>query len=145
MNASPFMPPQTFPVSRRVRKRATLTWQLQAGVHRGVLDHRRGVAAVVHVQLGALGLAVDHRQAQAEPLGVGLGPARETGSGGLWQETPAPLLHPFISHNAEAPSPSSGHTGGHLYKTHVGPGQSKGLKGGKPRCGRVSDSRSFWF
>lgn len=78
-----------------MRNRANLTRQLQAGVDRGVFDHRGRVAAVVHVQLGALRLPVDHRQAQTESLSVRLGPTRDGGGGGCWEESPSVTIPSF--------------------------------------------------
>lgn len=48
--------------------------------------------AVIHVQLCALSLSVDHSQPQAESLGIGLGPEEKTvlGLGNTgWEERPA--------------------------------------------------------
>lgn len=66
-------------------KTVVLTRELQPGVSRGVAHARRRVSAVGHVRLGALGLAVDHGQAQTQAFGVGLSPGQrdETGLGCL--------------------------------------------------------------
>ncbi|KAL2297650.1 hypothetical protein Nmel_016203 [Mimus melanotis] len=42
-----------------------------------IFEHRRGVTPVIHVLLRALSLSMDHCQPQAQPLGVGLSPARQ--------------------------------------------------------------------
>lgn len=62
-------------------KTAVLTWQLQSGVSRGVAHARRRVSAVGHVRLRALGLAVDHGQAETQAFRVGLGPGRKDDTG----------------------------------------------------------------
>lgn len=54
-----------------------LTRELQTGVSRGVAHTRRRVSSVGHVGLRALGLAVDHGQAQTQALSVGLGPGHK--------------------------------------------------------------------
>lgn len=58
-----------------------LTRELQPGVSRGVAHARRRVSAVGHVRLGALGLAVDHGQAQTQAFGVGLSPGQRDDTG----------------------------------------------------------------
>lgn len=56
---------------------ADLTRELQPSVSSGVAHARRRVSAVGHVRLRALGLAVDHGQAQTQAFGVGLGPGKK--------------------------------------------------------------------
>lgn len=46
-------------------------------MHSCIFEHGRGVTPVIHVLLRALSLPMDHCQPQAQPLGVGLGPARQ--------------------------------------------------------------------
>lgn len=58
---------------------ACVTWDLHAGVNgSGGLDGGRRVTPVHLVRLGVLGLAVDHREAQTQPLGKRLSPDAAT-------------------------------------------------------------------
>lgn len=70
-------------IKKRRHKTAVLTRELEPRVSRGVAHARRGVSAVGHVRLGALGLAVDHSQAQAQAFGVGLSPGQRDNDGGV--------------------------------------------------------------
>ena len=61
---------------------ADLTRQFQPWVDSRVLDHRRGMAAIIHVHLRTLGPPMDDSQAQTQPLCVRLGPEmKPTGEG----------------------------------------------------------------
>lgn len=88
-----------------------LTRQFQPWVDSRVLDHRRGMAAVIHVHLRTLGLPVDDCQAQTQPLRVRLGPERKPmEEGESHGKTQVQLFHHFINHRMKIPV--------HLLGTH---------------------------
>lgn len=122
--------------TNKVKNRVTLTWQLQAGVDSGVLDHRGRVAAVVHVQLRTLSLPVDDSQTQAEPLGVRLGPERKAEGRGEIRDkkSQASLLHHFTNHTMDTPFEPSGCTREPLAHNGMwGAGQNVHAPGGTER------------
>ena len=84
---------------------AALTWQFQPWVDSRILDHRRGMAAIIHVHLCTLGLPMDDSQAQTQPLRVRLGPERRPTGGvrRMRRKTQARLSHHFINHRMKIP------------------------------------------